>query len=249
MVRGRRTHLVSTTFHVRCRYPADVSPPDSLTSVPLFPLATALVPGLVLPLHIFEPRYRLMVEELLEQEPESRMFALISPRPGREPESEGAEALCDVGVLVLLRDTYRHDDGRFDISTVGQRRFRVVSVDNSAPLLRADICLAPDLDEEGEPLLNARVRTRFATYRRTLAENMGVESDFDDDLPDEPLILSYLITASLVIEPLERYSLLKHDSVIDRLTHCEQILMRETALLQSLHSVPALDLLITPSSN
>lgn len=223
--------------------------PRSLTNVPLFPLATALVPGLVLPLHIFEARYRLMVEELLEQEPESRYFALISPRPGRSPEQDGADALCDVGVVVLLRDTYRHDDGRFDISTVGQRRFRIASVDTSSPLLRANIDVAPDLDEEGEPLLNARIRDRFTAYRNTLAENMGVEPDFDDDLPDEPLILSYLITASLVIEPLERYALLKHDSVIDRLQHCERILGRETALLHTLHCVPALDLFITPSNN
>ncbi|MCP4741141.1 MAG: peptidase S16, partial [Actinomycetales bacterium] len=113
-------------------------------SLPLFPLTTALVPGLVLPLHIFEPRYRLMVEELLDKPEGEREFGIVAfreshslaptqPSPGdgpddgaspSEPSAEDAE-LYPVGVSAVIRQAERREDGRYDIVTIGSRRFRI----------------------------------------------------------------------------------------------------------------------------
>jgi len=190
-----------------------------------------------------------MVEELLQKDPDDRIFALISPRPGRSVEREGADALCGVGITVLVRETHRHDDGRFDIATVGQRRFRIDSLDTSQPLLRADISLAPDLADPDDDVLALAAARTFTEYRHVLAHTMGVDADLPDELPEDPLVLSYLMTASLVVDAQERFELLDLDHVSRRLQRAEVIARREIALLTALHSVPALDLIIEPSVN
>lgn len=190
-----------------------------------------------------------MIDELLLKDPDDRIFALIAPRPGRSVEREGAEALCGVGITVLVRETHRHDDGRFDIATVGQRRFRIDALDTSQPLLRATISVAPDLVEPDDDLRAAAAARTFTEYRHVLAHTMGVDADLPDELPEDPLVLSYLMTASLVVDAQERFELLNHDRVGVRLLQAEAIARREIALLSALHSVPALDLIIEPSVN
>ena len=102
-------------------------------SLPLFPLTTALVPGLVLPLHIFEPRYRLMVEELLDKPEDEREFGIVAFReshslapkqlsPGDGPEDDASLSeppaanadLYPVGVSAVIRQAERRDDGRYE---------------------------------------------------------------------------------------------------------------------------------------
>ena len=86
--------------------------------MPLFPLGTVLYPGLLLPLHIFEDRYRQLVRDLLDgQEP--RGFGVIAIRKGRETGVDGISALYEIGCTTTLRRVSRHDDGRFELVTVG----------------------------------------------------------------------------------------------------------------------------------
>src|SRR6266487_6592811 len=82
------------------------------------------LPGLVLPLHIFEERYRQLVRDLLEG-PEPQEFGVIAIRKGRETGVDGVSALYEIGCAAALRQVARHDDGRFDVVTVGTQRFRL----------------------------------------------------------------------------------------------------------------------------
>src|SRR3954451_16700656 len=97
--------------------------------IPLFPLAAGLYPGVVLPLHVFEDRYRLLVERLAEADDVGpRGFGVVAIRLGRESGIDVVSALHDVGCLAELRGVERYEDGRFDVLTNGSRRFRLHSV-------------------------------------------------------------------------------------------------------------------------
>ena len=130
--------------------------------LPLFPLNTPLVPGLVLPLHIFEPRYREMVEELLARPDEDdREFGIVAVRDGRDVAADGMAALYPVGTATILRQAERLDDGRFDIVTTGSRRFRLLEVDARQPLLRAEVEYLDDVSDPADALLAEQVTRRF----------------------------------------------------------------------------------------
>ena len=96
--------------------------------LPLFPLEVVLLPGAGMPLHIFEPRYRLMVGEAIEKKSE---FGVILSQDGE---------IADAGCTALVKKvTRRYDDGRFDIETIGRRRFLAGALDQSLPYLQATV--------------------------------------------------------------------------------------------------------------
>ena len=129
--------------------------------LPVFPLGTVLVPGLVLPLHIFEPRYRRLVADLEALPEDDREFVVVAIREGREVGADGARALFDIGTVTTVREIEALEDGRFDIVTVGARRVRLGDLDTSMPYLRANVVDVPDeAGGETEPLASA-VAQRF----------------------------------------------------------------------------------------
>ncbi|MDA2988189.1 MAG: LON peptidase substrate-binding domain-containing protein [Actinomycetota bacterium] len=231
------------------------------TQLPLFPLTTALVPGLVLPLHIFEPRYRMMIEELLAKPEDEREFGIVAVRERHMGGSTTASVaghdnddLYPVGVSALLRQAERLDDGRYDIVTIGGRRFQIVDVDRSAPLMRAEVEFLPEPEiDSAEPMvvaLTERTVRAFDKYRAALGGRLDEERDDDEQLPTEPTVLSYLITAALVIDGRTRQELLASPDTITRLKCCARILGYETAMIAALGAVPAVDLLQSqPSTN
>jgi uncharacterized protein len=117
--------------------------------IPLFPLGTPLFPGVVLPLQVFEPRYRQLVRDLLAvPEADGRSFGVVAIRQGWEVEQVApAEALYDVGCTARLQAVRPQPDGGFRIVTVGVDRFRLldVVVTEDPPYLRAEV---EWLDEE-----------------------------------------------------------------------------------------------------
>lgn len=220
--------------------------------LPLFPLNVVLVPGLVLPLHIFEPRYRQLVEDLLAvPDEDDREFGIIAVREGRSIESDGREALFDVGTTVILRQAERLPDGRFDIMTTGHRRFALRDVDASAPLLWADVDVLPDELGAVDPMLQARVGTLFLGYRQALVGQVPEDAPRETgSLPDDPTTLSYLVTAAMVLPAQERQDLLAATTTAERLRRAETLLRRETGLLSVLGAVPTLEIPgPTPSAN
>lgn len=213
------------------------------STLALFPLTTVLVPGLVMPLHIFEPRYRSLIEDLLLLPEDDRVFGVASVRPGRTPETEGSAALYPVGIEVVVRSIDRLDDGRFDITTIGRRRFHIDEVDTSMPLLRAEVSYL----EEPTPSPRAHVLARevaeaFTLYRSVLASRVGQDEDSSQELPEDPTVLSFLVTAALVIPSDERNALLSAPSTDERLVLAHALLARETTFLRTFGAVPSVDL-------
>jgi Lon protease-like protein len=157
------------------------------TRLPLFPLDTVLVPGLVLPLHVFEPRYRVLVKALLElPEDAERQFGVIAIRAGKEVGVDGVRALYGVGCTAELREVTPYADGQYDLVTVGETRFRLVALDESAgtPYHTGFVDFLPERDGEGDvAALAERVTQRFGDYR----ERLGVEVT---DLPEQPQVVS-----------------------------------------------------------
>ena len=215
-------------------------------TLPLFPLGTVLYPGLVLPLHIFEERYRQLVRDLLEG-PEPQEFGVIAIRKGRETGVDGVSALYEIGCAAALRQVARHDDGRFDVVTVGTQRFRLVGLDHSQPYLQGEIELLTEEtgDEAAAALVVQAVQRTFRGYLDALA-TQGAARISVPELPDEPVLLSYLVAASMIVDLGDRQVLLAEPDAVRRLVAERALLARETMMLRTLPSTPATDLRSSP---
>ena len=234
--------------------------------LPLFPLGTVLVPGLVLPLHIFEPRYRALVRTMDALPEDERIFGVIAMRsapvatdtataPDDDGEGgEGGEALppaeapggapvlYEVGCTAQVQEITTYEDGRSDLVTVGQDRFRLLRLvpDAGTPYLTADVDLLGEPDGESDlGHLAELVGLRFAAYRERLrVEQSGV--------PTDPRVLSYLVSAAAVLELRERQGLLEAATTADRLRAEIALLRREIGLLDAFSAMPAMDLARQP---
>jgi Lon protease-like protein len=217
-------------------------------TLPLFPLGTVLYPGLLLPLHIFEKRYLQLVRDL-QDGPEPRTFGVIAIRKGRETGVDGVSALHEIGCTATLREARERADGRFDLVTVGTQRFRLVELVDSRPYLRAEVeLLAEDTGEEPAAMLAAQaVQRGFLAYLAALAAR-GVAQVSVPDLPDEPVLLSYLVAASMIIDLPDKQILLAEPDALHRLTAERGLLSREITMLRSLRSAPATQLRHSPYS-
>jgi len=164
-------------------------------TLPLFPLGTVLYPGLLLPLNIFEERYRELVRDLLDG-PEPRRFGVIAIRKGRETGVDGISALYQIGCTATVREVAEQDDGRYHLVTVGTQRFQLASLDNSRPYLQGEVDLLEEEvgDEAAAGLAVDAVQRGFHGYVEALASRESVEVTVPE-LPDEPLLLSYLVAA------------------------------------------------------
>jgi hypothetical protein len=219
--------------------------------LPVFPLSTVLFPGLVLPLHIFEERYRVLVRELVANTAdEPHEFGVVTLRRGSEvqalPEGDTdqpadaapvtADVLYEVGCTAELRQVTELPDGRFDIVTVGRRRFRVLSVEAaSAPYLTAEVEWLPDeTPDDTADLLAPRVLAAFRTYLDLLRP----ASEVLDQVPDDPTVLSHLVAATAQLTLDERHLLLAAPDTTTRLRTELKLLNREAGLLARVRAVP-----------
>lgn len=219
--------------------------------LPVFPLGTVLFPGLVLPLHIFEERYRTLVRELVARTDDlPHEFGVVTLRHGWEVDSPdgvaerpadnpGVDArhLHEVGCTAELRQVNELPDGRFDIVTVGRRRFRVLAVEaDSAPYLTAEVEWLPDEQRPDEfaALLAPRVLAAFQTYLALLRP----ETDSLEAVPDDPTVLSHLIAATAQLTVDERQQLLASPDTATRLRTELKLLNREVGLLAQIRAVP-----------
>src|SRR5579859_2630473 len=218
-------------------------------TLPLFPLGTVLFPGLLLPLHIFEDRYRRLVRDL-EDGPEPRRFGVIAIRQGRETGVDGIQALHEIGCTATLRQVKALPDGRYDIVTVGAQRFRLAGLDDSRPYLRGQVdMLAEETGDAAQAAQAARaVRDGFRAYLSALAER-GVTQISAPELPGDPVTLSYLVGASMIIDHSDRQALLAEPDALRRLAAERVLLSRELTMLRTLTATPAPDLRNSPYSS
>jgi uncharacterized protein len=209
--------------------------------LPLFPLGAVLYPGLVLPLHVFEERYRLLVRDLLAGD-EPRRFGVVSIELGHEVGSGAARRLAAVGCTAELRGVQRHDDGRFDLVTTGGARFRVEEVDDTLPYLRAEVTMLPDEEGPGARTAVPPVTRLFRRYRDRLVARGAQVADLGD-LPEDPVPLSYLVAATLVVDRPDKQRLLQAAHAAARLRLEYDLLRRENLLLENFPTVPASEFL------
>ena len=264
--------------------------------IPLFPLHTVLCPGIVLPLHIFEERYRALTRHCLDT---GAPFGVVLIRDGREVGADRTLALAGVGALVEIREAGRYPDGRYDLLAAATGRFAIDAVDPARePYLVADVTPLEDEvgDEARAERLAASAIRRFVRYLelmrardgetgevldiRVEVESVGadgtmtttrtttssieeieVEVDLDlgeigDDapgaleietvtpttdaerrrdlvIPDDPTVLSYLLSGIVQIELPRRQALLEASTTVERLEALVKLLDREVMLLAS----------------
>jgi uncharacterized protein len=216
--------------------------------LPLFPLGAVLYPGMLLPLHIFEERYRQLVQDLLEL-PEPRRFGVIAIRKGRETGIDGVHSLYPIGCTATLRRVERLEDGGFDLVTVGTERFRLNALDEPLPYLQGEVeLLGPDaVDEAAAAPLVHTVQDAFRGYVKALTERAGAPVQVEE-LPAEPVLLSFAVAAAMVVDLPEHQALLGESDTIRRLAAERALLSRETAMLRATTSRPAPDLRYSPYS-
>ena len=219
--------------------------------LPLFPLGTVLFPGVLLPLHVFEERYRRLVRDLLVLPEGDRRLGVVAIREGHEVGAGGVRALHEVGCVARLRRVEPYADGRFDIVTTGSQRFRLHRLSEpgragAAPYLEADVELLGEPAGDGADSVADQVAQAYADYR------LALDSDADpleaDPHEVDPGTLSYLVAAGMVLDLGEKQRLLEAADTVARLRAEAALLHRETGLLELLPSLPAVELTRVPAS-
>jgi len=198
--------------------------------MPMFPLGTVLLPGAVLPLHVFEMRYREMVRDCLDA-PEHE-FGVVMIERGSEV--GGGDQRSAVGTVARMVQVAELDDGRFAMVCVGTRRIRVVAWLPDDPYPLADVDDWPDDESSNVDLaprieaLSARVR-RAAAFAVELGDSVvGPLGDVRGDAPVD----SYHLVAATPIGPSDTYRLLCAAGPVERLDLLDEVLDDLDAMLQ-----------------
>jgi Lon protease-like protein len=217
-------------------------------------LGTVLYPGLLLPLHVFEPRYRTLVADLTgpgsDRGGTGGIFGVIAIRAGREVGDQDVPMLHEVGCATRIRDVEALPDGRFDLITTGTRRFRLHEVDASGPYLVGAVEWLPDEPGDASPALCAAVGRSYGAYRDQLLDVAGQAPRVRGGLPSDPVVLSYLVSAAMLLELGDKQLLLEAPDAAARLRAALRLLHRERGILDRIPSVPGTELISgAPSPN
>lgn len=180
--------------------------------IPIFPLPNVvLFPKVLLPLHVFEPRYRAMVEDALAGD---RVIGLVLLRPGFEANYEGRPPVFPVGCAGSITHAEQLENGRFNIVLRGETKFRVAGEDVGRAYRLARI--EPIEEAEGEDAIHGMraQRERLLRILQSLLARMGSEARFPPDLPDDELVNGF--AQNLDLDALERQALLELPGVLAR---------------------------------
>lgn len=221
----------------------------TVMSLNLFPLGTVLYPGSLLPLHIFETRYRRMVSELLDQPSGRRRFGVVAIRSGREAWDEGQSDVYDIGCTAVLQRVEAYHDGRFDVLAIGESRFRLSSLDSSSDLLCGTAEMLPDANSSNSPALAAKVGRLFSRYLVALRAAGGIHhEDDDEELPTDPTALSYFVADGMILDLTDKQAMLAAPDTDARLTLALEYLRREAAMVKQFSMRPAVEFPRAPYS-
>ncbi len=214
--------------------------------LPLFPLNTVLFPGVVMPLYVFEARYRALVHDLIRLPPDcDREFGVVAIKLGYEVGERGVHTIQRTGCAALVTDVTANVDGTFEIMVVGRRRFHVQSLDPTLDYLRAGVEWLPDSTGGGSPDDAAQAATLardlFGVYRSTVASLRG-DDVLDADPPSDPVDLSYTLAAALVLTLADRQALLEAPDVVTRLLLGTALMRAELRAIAAIPSLPAVSM-------
>jgi uncharacterized protein len=234
--------------------------------LPLFPLSSALFPGLVLPLNVFEDRYRALVGDLLAlPEDAPRRFGVVAIRNGQEVAPTGQEgratgpaaglgddpmeALYGYGCVADATGIAERDGEQpgYELVATGLIRFRLLSVDTSGDYLTGEVEELPEQTGVGAGALTAEVGRAFGTYQKRLA-GARERTLSAQEFPDDATVLSYLVAAAVIADTRTKQALLETPDTAARLAAELRLLRREAAVIDKLPSLPAVDLTQQPMS-
>ena len=180
-------------------------------TLPVFPLPNVvLFPSVFLPLHIFEPRYRAMVDDALRGD---RIIGMVLLRPGWEGDYEGRPAVYPVGCAGVITHAERLPDGRFNIVLRGMEKFRITGEDTDRPYRLAHVDALPERPADAD-------RVEIRAERRRLEALLVPQPEGHADpkvptsMPDEDLVNA--LAQYLEFEPVEKQALLERDGVLQR---------------------------------
>jgi hypothetical protein len=231
--------------------------------LPLFPLSSPLFPGLVLPLNVFEDRYRALVRDLLAL-PDSapRRFGVVAIKNGQEVAPTGQDGR-DTGPAAGLGDdplaalhgfgcvadaagiAERGEGGGYELVATGIVRFRLLSVDATGEYLTGEVEELPEEAGSGAGALAPEVTRIFRTYQKRLAGSRE-RTLTAQEFPDDPTVLSYLVAAAVIADTPAKQRLLEAPDSAARLTEELRLLRRESAVIDKLPSLPATELTQQP---
>lgn len=172
----------------------------------IFPLPGAILfPGLQLPLHIFEPRYRAMVSEALARD---RRIGMIQPRGG------GEGALYDIGCIGRISDVEALEDGRFNLVLDGEARFRVErELEVATPFRQVEAQPIPEREDE---VLAAVERASFEQEARAFADRQGYSVDWDSVARLDDATLINGVSQIAPFDPAAKQALLEARTLHER---------------------------------
>jgi Lon protease-like protein len=179
-------------------------------TIPIFPLPNVvLFPGVFLPLHIFEPRYRAMVGEAIKGD---RMIGMTLLKPGWEGDYDRRPAIYPVGCAGLISHVDKLADGRYNIVLQGIEKFRIVREERDGDYRRAEVLALPEtMHEEAKDHLR---KERAKLEALLLPSKPGSDASFPSSLPDEDLVNA--LSQYLELLPVERQALLERENPLDR---------------------------------
>jgi Lon protease-like protein len=193
----------------------------------MFPLGSVVVPGMLLPLRVFEPRYRAMMADCLAGD---RTFGVVLIERGSEV--GGGDVRTDIGTMTRVLRAEEQEDGQWSVAALGTGRIRIDHWLPDDPYPRAETSDWPDQAGPGAEAPDDIV----GLLRRAaaLARELGMTSaPIDLELDDDPLIASYQATVSAPLGPADRQSLLAAPTLADRWTLLRTLVDDQIELLQA----------------
>lgn len=198
-----------------------------MRTLPLFPLHVVLFPDTMLPLHIFEERYKLMVERCLEGD--SR-FGVVLIKSGSDV-GDPAEPYS-VGTIAHIEEVERLDEGRLLISVKGESRFRINEIAKVFPYFEAEM---EKIEDEAEVALDDdELDSVRATVTRHISLVLGLRGGWvgNATMPAEPVALSYFIPSLLQQSLQEKQQFLEIPAAAERLRKESEIMMQQAGGLR-----------------
>jgi hypothetical protein len=210
-------------------------------TLPMFPLNTVLFPGMSVPLHVFEDRYRALVHHLLRvEDPIDRVFGSVGIREGYEVGEHGAQWLFRVGCRVKMTEVEAHADGTFELVAVGLDRIELEHLDTSGAYPVGRVTPLAEHDATVPDELERRARATFEAYREALLE-IDREPP-PDDLPRDPAYLSWALAGLAPLTLAQRQALLEEEDAEGRLRIVTDVLRGELRTMRVFPSLPATEI-------
>lgn len=198
--------------------------------LPIFPLPVILMPSELMPLHIFEEKYRQMLKDV---ELERNLFGITFFDP-QETFAEKPD-LGTIGCVAEVQDVQTLSDGRSNIMTTGVIRYRLIDyVETDAPYLVAEIEFFED-EKEDETVLQNLADEVFELFKRVAQaahKISGMRGEFPDIPQAEPEQLSFLITSAFNLEIDLKYKMLETRSTLERLENMRTILKKAVSKIE-----------------